>query len=229
MNNIGILSLKKTINLKKQDKAQTTTEELLNTLSHGITALTAVGGFVVLVVFGALSPKPWTLFSALFYGLSLVALYTFSTLYHGLRDEKAKRLFNILDHCGIFLLIAGTYTPMLLVAIGGTTGWVIFGLQWGLALVGVVLKMFYTGRFRLASTLIYIFMGWIIVFQWQTLVAAIPEPAFWLLVSGGLSYTFGTIFYMLDARIKYAHFIWHLFVMAGSILHYLMIILYVIN
>jgi hemolysin III len=229
MNNIDTLSLKKTINLKKEEKTQTNTEELLNTISHGITALTAVGGLVVLVVFGALSDKAWSLFSALFYGLSLVALYTFSTFYHGLRDEKAKRLFNILDHCGIFLLIAGTYTPMLLVAIGGVTGWVIFGIQWSLALIGIVLKIFYTGRFRLASTLIYIFMGWIIVFQWNTLVTSITDTAFWLLVSGGLAYTVGTIFYMIDGRLKYAHFIWHLFVMAGSILHYLMIILYVIN
>lgn len=215
--------------LSKKTKSQTFSEELLNTISHGITAVTAIGGLVVLIVFGALSEKDWTLFSAIFYGFSLVGLYTFSTLYHGLRNEKAKRIFNILDHCGIFLLIAGTYTPMLLVAIGGTTGWVMFGLQWGLALVGVILKLFYTGKFRLASTLIYIFMGWIIVFQWNTLIASVPDPAFWLLVSGGLAYTAGTIFYMIDARVKYSHFIWHLFVMAGSILHYLMIILYVIN
>lgn len=215
--------------LSKVSKDQTVSEELLNTLSHGITALTAIGGFIVLVVFGALSEKQWSLFSAIFYGLSMVALYTFSTLYHGLRHEKAKRFFNILDHCGIFLLIAGTYTPMLLVAIGGVTGWVIFGIQWGLALIGTVLKIFYTGRFRLASTLIYIFMGWIIVFQWNTLVSSIGDQAFWLLVSGGLAYTVGTIFYMIDGRLKYSHFIWHLFVMAGSILHYLMIIIYVIN
>jgi len=215
--------------LKKKVEKQTNSEEWLNTISHGITALTAIGGLVVLIVFGARSAKQWTLFSALFYGLSLVALYTFSTLYHGLRDEKAKQFFNILDHCGIFLLIAGTYTPILLVAIGGTTGWVFFGVQWGLALFGVILKIFYTGKFRLASTLIYIFMGWIFVFLWNTVVASISEPAFWLLISGGLSYTVGTLFYMLDKRVKYSHFIWHLFVMAGSILHYLMIILYVIK
>jgi len=144
--------------LKKEVEKQTYREEWFNTISHGITALTAIGGLVVLIIFGALSDKQWTLFSALFYGLSLVALYTFSTLYHGLRNEKAKRLFNILDHCGIFLLIAGTYTPILLVAIGGTRGWVFFGVQWGLALFGVILKIFYTGKFRLASTLVYIFM-----------------------------------------------------------------------
>ena len=217
------------ITLKKNSKEQSFSEERFNMISHGLTALTAIGGLVVLIVFGAQSDKQWSLFSALFYGLSMVALYSFSTLYHGLRHETAKRFFNILDHCGIFLLIAGTYTPMLLMAIGGTIGWVIFGLQWGLALIGIVLKIFYTGRFRLASTLIYICMGWIIVFQWNTLVTSIPDPAFWLLISGGLAYTLGTVFYMIDGRLKYAHFIWHLFVMAGSILHYLMIILYVIN
>lgn len=229
MNKSGSIKLGYSINLRKSHKHQTYSEEVLNSISHGLTALTAIGGFVVLIVFGAISNEQWALFSALFYGLSLVALYTFSTLYHSLRNQKSKRFFNILDHCGIFLLIAGTYTPMLLVSIGGTTGWVIFGLQWGLALIGIVLKIFYTGRFRLASTLIYIFMGWIIVFQWKTLVSSIPDPAFWLLISGGIAYTVGTIFYMLDGRIKYSHFIWHLFVMAGSILHYLMIIMYVIN
>lgn len=208
---------------------QTFSEELLNSISHGVTAISAIGGFVVLVVFGAKSTKDWTLFSAIFYGLSLVGLYTFSTLYHGLKHEKAKRVFNILDHCGIFLLIAGTYTPMLLVSIGGTVGWLFFGIQWTMALVGIILKIFYTGRFRAISTLIYAFMGWIIVFKIDVLLAAIPETAYWLLISGGLAYTVGIIFYMLDSRLKYAHFIWHLFVMAGSILHYIMIVKYVIN
>ncbi len=215
--------------LKKPIKEQSYSEEWFNTISHGITALTAIGGFIVLIVFGALSGKDWTLFSALFYGLSLVALYTFSTLYHGLRHKKAKQFFKILDHSGIFLLIAGTYTPMLLVSIGGTVGWIVFGIQWTLALIGIILKIFFTGRFKLISTLIYVFMGWIIVFQWNTLVNAIPDSAFWLLLSGGLAYTAGVLFYMLDSRLKYAHFIWHLFVMAGSILHYIMIIMYVIN
>ncbi len=215
--------------MKKSTKDQTYSEEWFNSISHGITALTAIGGFVILIVFGARSEKDWTLFSAIFYGLSLVALYIFSTLYHGLRHEKAKRIFNILDHCGIFLLIAGTYTPMLLVSIGGSTGWLIFGIQWTIALIGIILKIFYTGRFRFVSTLIYALMGWIIVFKWDALISAVSADALGLLISGGFAYTVGIIFYMLDTRIKYAHFIWHLFVMAGSILHYIMIIKYVIN
>jgi hemolysin III len=208
-------------------KNQTAGEEWLNSISHGITALSAIGGFVVLIWFGAKSKIDWSLFSALFYGGSLVALYTFSTLYHGLRHEKAKRIFNILDHCGIFLLIAGTYTPVLLITIGGVTGWIFFSIQWSMAVIGITLKIFYTGKYRILSTLIYAVMGWIIVFKIGVLKAALPVPGYWLLVSGGLSYTVGIIFYIIDSRMKYAHFIWHLFVMAGSILHYIMMVMYV--
>lgn len=210
-------------------KEQTRTEEWFNSVSHGITALSAIGGFIVLIVFGAISEQKWSLFSAFFYGGSLVALYTFSTLYHGLKHEKAKRVFKVLDHCGIFLLIAGTYTPALLISIGGTTGWIFFGIQWGMALTGIILKIFYTGRFKILSTLIYAVMGWIIVFKFDMVRELLPTPAFWLLASGGLAYTIGIIFYILDSRIKYSHFIWHLFVMAGSILHYMMMVMYIFN
>ena len=181
----------------------------------------------MLIIFGAKSELDWSLFSAIFYGSSLVTLYSFSTLYHGLRHQKTKRVFNVLDHCGIFLLIAGTYTPVLLITIGGVTGWVFFGIQWGMALVGIVLKIFYTGKYRVISTLIYALMGWIIIFKIEILKAALPTPAYWLLISGGLAYTVGIVFYILDSRIKYGHFIWHLFVMAGSILHYIMMVMYV--
>lgn len=208
---------------------QTRKEEWFNAISHGITALSAIGGLVVLIVFGAKSDKDWSLFSALFYGSSLVALYTFSAVYHAITHEKAKRIFNILDHCGIYLLIAGTYTPVLLIIMGGTTGWVLFGIQWGMALVGVILKIFYTGRYGTLSTIMYAFMGWIIMVKINALISLLPTPAFWLLVSGGLAYTVGIVFYAIDSRVKYAHFIWHLFVMAGSILHYLMMVMYIFN
>ena len=208
-------------------KSQTNLEEWFNTLSHGITALAAIGGLVVLIVFGAQSDRPWSLFSALFYGSSLVLLYSFSTVYHGLRHEKAKRVFNILDHCGIYLLIAGTYTPVLLISIGGTTGWIIFGIQWSMALVGITLKIFYTGRYKLISTLMYAFMGWIIVFKIELVKSILPAPAFWLLASGGFAYTVGIVFYIIDYRMRLSHFIWHLFVMAGSILHFIMMVMYI--
>lgn len=213
----------------KKRSTQTRKEEWFNAISHGITALSAIGGLVVLIVFGAQSNKDWSLFSALFYGGSLVALYTFSSVYHAITHEKAKRIFNILDHCGIYLLIAGTYTPVLLITMGGTIGWVLFGIQWGMATVGVVLKIFYTGKYGTASTIMYALMGWIILVKINLLIELMPAPAFWLLVSGGLAYTVGIVFYSIDTRIKYTHFIWHLFVMAGSILHYLMMVMYIFN
>lgn len=207
--------------------AQTNLEEWFNTLSHGVTALAAIGGFIVLIIFGAQSNKEWSLFSALFYGSSLVLLYTFSTIYHGLRHEKAKRVFNVLDHCGIYLLIAGTYTPVLLISIGGTTGWIFFSIQWGMALIGIVLKIFYTGKYKIISTLMYAFMGWIIIFKIEVVKTQLPTPAFWLLASGGFAYTVGIVFYIIDQKMKLAHFIWHLFVMAGSMLHFIMMVKYI--
>lgn len=210
-------------------KSQTNLEEWFNTVSHGITAAVAVGGLVVLIVFGVQSNKDWSLFSALVYGSSLVLLYTFSALYHGLRNKKAKHLFNILDHCGIYLLIAGTYTPVILISIGGLTGWVFFGIQWGMALCGILLKIFYTGKYNLISTFIYAFMGWIIAFKIELVKAVLEPTAYCLLLSGGISYSVGIVFYLLDYRMKLAHFIWHLFVMAGSILHFIMIARYIIS
>ena len=211
----------------EKHKEQSILEEWFNFMSHGITGLCAIGGLVVLIVFGAKSDKAWSLFSALFYGGSLVLLYTFSSIYHGLRHKKAKRVFNILDHCGIYLLIAGTYTPVLLITIGGTVGWTFFAIQWGMALIGIVLKVFFTGRFNLISTLMYAFMGWIIVFKLELVKSVMPEPAFWLLAAGGAAYTLGIVFYIIDYRMKMAHFIWHLFVMAGSILHFIMMVKYI--
>lgn len=212
---------------KHKEIGQTNLEEWFNMFSHGITGLCAVGGLVVLIVFGSQSEQQWSLFSALFYGVSLVLLYTFSAIYHGLRHETAKKVFNILDHCGIYLLIAGTYTPVLLISIGGTVGWTFFGIQWGMALIGITLKVFYTGKYNLLSTLMYAFMGWIMVFILDTVKGALVTPAFWLLAWGGIAYTVGIVFYIIDYRMRLAHFIWHLFVMAGSILHFLMMVLYI--
>jgi hemolysin III len=209
-------------------RLQTNTEEWFNTISHGIAALASTVGFVLLVMLGNSSELRFTLFSAIVFGVSLVLLYTFSTIYHGARNEKTKKVFQILDHCGIYLLIAGTYTPVLLVSIGGTTGWVIFGVQWTIAFIGLVIKIFYTGKFDLISTLMYAVMGWMIVIRWQDLVDAIPSVALTLLLAGGISYTVGIVFYLIDTRIKFSHFIWHLFVMAGSLFHYIMIVKYVI-
>ena len=206
---------------------QTITEEWFNTISHGLTALAAIAGLVVLIVMSVQGDQPLGLFSALFYGISLVVLYSMSAVYHGVQHPGAKRFFNILDHISIFLLIAGTYTPIALLVVGGTAGWVIFGLQWGIALLGIVFKVFFTGRFEALSLILYAAMGWMIVFQINTVIDKLTSGAFWLLATGGIVYTAGILFYVLDSRLKFAHFIWHLFVIAGSLLHYLLMVLYV--
>ena len=221
------MSIAKSDTHKELNKEQSKLEEWFNLMSHGITGLCAIGGFVVLIVFGAKSDKDWSLFSALFYGSSLVLLYTFSSIYHGLRHQKAKRVFKILDHCGIYLLIAGTYTPVLLITIGGTVGWTFFTIQWTMAVIGILLKVFFIGKYNLVSTLMYAVMGWIVIFKIELVKSLLPEPAFWLLASGGMAYTVGIVFYIIDYRMTLAHFIWHLFVMAGSLLHFLMMIMYI--
>ena len=215
--------------MNMEKRKQSAGEELSNAISHGITTVGAVGGGMLIILSAIHSEVEWSLFSALIYSLSLVALYTFSTLYHSIRNINAKRIFKILDHCGIFLLIAGTYTPVVLISIGGTTGWVFFAIQWSMALIGISLKVFFTGKYNLLSTLLYAVMGWIIIFKIDLVKAVLPAPAFWLLVSGGIAYTVGIVFYVIDTRMKYAHFIWHLFVMAGSVLHFIMISRYIFH
>lgn len=214
--------------MKAASELHSNTEELYNAISHGIGAVAAIGGLVVLIVNAAHSDKNWSLLSALVYGSSLVLLYSFSALYHGLKNTKAKKIFNILDHCGIYLLIAGSYTPVVLISIGGRTAWIFFAIQWTMALVGIVLKIFYTGKYNVLSTLIYALMGWLIVFKISLIKTIFAPTPFWLLISGGLAYTLGIAFYLIDYRMKLSHFIWHLFVMAGSILHFILIAVYVI-
>ncbi len=208
-------------------KIKKITEETLNSLSHGVAAIASIIGLIVLIINS--SEKEWMLFSAIVYGISLIILYTSSTLYHGLKNKRIKYIFRILDHCSIFFLIAGTYTPILLISIGGSTGWLIFGIQWTLALIGFILKIFYTGKYEFISVFFYIIMGWMIVIKWNYLATSISDSAFNLLLAGGIIYTIGILFYLLDSKIKYFHFVWHLFVITGSILHYIVIIKYVIK
>ena len=215
--------------MSKPKRIQTDLEELLNSLSHGLTAIGAVVGSVVLISISLQNPKAWSLFSAIVYGVSLVALYSFSALYHTSKQPKTKRVFKILDHSGIFLLIAGSYTPVLLLAMGGEIGWIFFAGQWTMAGIGITLKIFYAGKFKGSSTFIYALMGWSIVLKLGLLIASIPPQALELLAISGFAYTVGIIFYTLDSRIKYAHFIWHLFVMAGSISHYYMLVAYIFD
>ena len=209
------------------NKKQKHIEEILNSISHGVAAIASIIGLIALII--NISNQEWMLFSAIVYGVSLIILYTSSTLYHGLRNEKIKHVFRILDHCSIFVLIAGTYTPILLISIAGSTGWWFFGIQWTLVLIGIVFKLFYTGKYESISVFIYIIMGWMVVFKWDYLTNAISDSAFNLVLAGGIIYTIGIFFYLFDSKIKYFHFIWHLFVITGSILHYIVIFKYVIT
>jgi hemolysin III len=202
-------------------------EELANRLTHGIGALLSVAGLVLMVVYSALHGDAWVITSTAVYGASLVLLYTTSTLYHTVTSDRWRRFFQKLDHAGIFLLIAGTYTPFTLGPLRGPWGWTLFGIVWGFAVVGVVLKLFFAGRADVLSTIAYLVMGWIVVIAIKPLLAALPAGALWLLVSGGLCYSVGTIFYLWE-KLPYNHAVWHLWVLGGSVCHWAAIFGYIV-
>ncbi|MGO4531353.1 hemolysin III family protein [Paenibacillus sp. 2TAF8] len=200
-------------------------EEVANAVTHGIGAALSVAALVLLIVFSSMKGTAWHVVSFTIYGITMLMLYTNSTLVHALKEGKAKDLFEFFDHSSIYLFIAGTYTPFLFVAVRGTLGWTLFGIIWGIALAGVIFKAFFTKKFLFMSTIFYIAMGWLIVTAWQPLVAVIPTGGIVLLVTGGLMYTLGTLFYVWRG-FPYHHAIWHLFVLAGSILHFFAVIVY---
>lgn len=202
-------------------------EELANRLTHGLGAAFSVAGLVLLVVFSARHGDSWHVVSTAIFGATLVLLYASSTLYHSFESERLQVLLQKFDHAAIFLLIAGTYTPFALVTLRGPWGWSLFGVVWGLALIGVVLKFYFAGRFRVVSTLIYIGMGWLVVIALKPLLAALPAGGVRLLFAGGLCYTGGTVFY-LWRRLPYHHAIWHLFVLGGSACHWAAVFFYVV-
>jgi hemolysin III len=204
---------------------QSRLEELLNTISHAIGALLGIAGLVILLV--QRDEAPWSLFSVLVYGISIIILFTASTLYHAARTEARKHYFRIVDHLSIYLLIAGTYTPVLLLLLPESKGWELFWVVWGIAAFGVVLKLFFTGRFEVFSTLLYLVMGWLIVFDFNALVSTMESGGLMLLMAGGIAYTVGIVFYAIR-KIPFNHVIWHVFVLAGAICHYLMILLFVV-
>ena len=207
-------------------KEQTAFEEKLNASSHALGALFGVLGLVLLIVYNT-GKTDYSLFSVIVYGVSIIVLFTASTLYHWVEDEKRKHFFRIFDHIGIYLLIAGTYTPVLLITLIESQGWLLFGVVWGIAAFGVILKIFFTGSFELFSTLLYLVMGWLIVFDFSNLSNAIGDQGVLLLFAGGLAYTVGIVFYAIH-KIPYNHVIWHLFVLAGALFHFFMIFFYVI-
>ena len=200
--------------------------ERLNSGTHLIGAALAVTGSTVLVVLAARQGDPWKIVSFSIYGAMLLALYTLSTLYHSTRG-RAKDVFRKLDHCSIYLLIAGTYTPFTLVTLRGAWGWALFGTIWGLALLGIVQEAWLATRTRLLSVVIYVLMGWLSILAVQPLITALTPAGFAWLAAGGLFYTGGIVFYALDAKLRHGHGIWHLFVLAGSVSHYVAILLYV--
>lgn len=203
-------------------------EELLNAISHGVGVLFSITALVLTVVFSAKHHNPWALASSIVYGISLIILYTNSTIYHSLKRNNGKRVFRILDHSSIFILIAGTYTPYTLVSLNGKVGWIIFGVVWACAIIGILFKSININKFKKLSTLFYVFMGWIVVFAFKPLYEVLPTGGLYLLVAGGLVYTIGAIFYAIGHKSKYMHSIFHIFVLAASILHFFSILLYVI-
>ena len=200
--------------------------ERFNSVSHLVGAVLALAGMVVLIVIAARQGDPWKIVSFSVYGACLFSLYASSTLYHSLR-HRAKAVFRKLDHLAIYLLIAGTYTPFALVTLRGGWGWSLFGAIWGLAAAGMALEFLPRRGARILPVVIYVLMGWFVLVALKPLLRALPWAGFVWLLLGGLFYTFGIVFYGLDAKLRHAHGVWHLFVLAGSISHYIAIYLYV--
>jgi hemolysin III len=203
-------------------------EELANAVTHGLGLLLSVAGLVLLVVAAARHGDAWQVTSVAIYGASLVVLYTTSTLYHSIPGAERKRVLRKFDHAAIFLLIAGSYTPFLLVSLRGPWGWSLFGVVWGLAVVGIALKFWFAGRFRTVSTLLYLAMGWLVMVAVKPLALALGAGGFRPLIAGGLCYTLGAGFYLWK-RLPYHHAVWHVFVLCGSVCHWAAVYSYVLG
>jgi len=204
--------------------------EKLNSISHLVGAAFALIGLGALLAVGIQTGDPWVIFSFSLFGFTMVLLYTMSTLYHSFKSAKLKQIFQVLDHISIYLLIAGTYTPFTLVSLRDGNGWLMFGFVWTLALIGTVSEIFLSGRaVKIGQMVIYLGMGWVASFEFASLNVAISEPGLFGLIAGGLAYTVGVIFYLLDTakKLDHAHGIWHFFVLAGTVCHFVTIITYV--
>src|SRR5690554_5607351 len=197
-------------------------EELANVLTHGLGVFASVCGGAVLITLAAVFGDVWQIVGASVFGASLLLLYSASTLYHAVRHELVRARLKVFDHCAIYVLIAGTYTPFMLVDLRGGWGWTLFGVVWGLAVAGIVFKLFCTGKLRVLSTLMYIGMGWLAVIAIGPMLRELPTSALIWLLAGGLTYTVGTVFY--HSRIPYSHAIWHLFVLGGSACHFVAVL-----
>jgi len=202
-------------------------EELFNSISHGVGALFGVAALVLTVVYAVLFGDVWGVVSSSIYGASMIIMYTMSTLYHSFQLPRVKKIFRIFDHCSIYLLIAGTYTPFTLVTFRGPLGWTLFGIVWGSAILGIVLSSIDLKKYKVFSIICYLSMGWSILFAIKPMIENLPLNGLILLFAGGVCYTGGLVFYKAK-HILYAHSLWHLFVLAGSVLHFFSIIFYVL-
>lgn len=206
-----------------EDNIYTKKEEVVNAITHGIGIAFSIAALVISIILAATRGNAWYVVSFTIYGVTQIILYTESTLYHSFKVGKVKRLFRKFDHMSIFILIAGTYTPFCLTVLRGPVGWTIFGVVWGCTVIGIVMKCFNTGKYEKFSTFLYIAMGWMIIFAIKTLFNDMHLWGFICLVAGGVLYTAGTYFF-LNNKIKYNHGIWHLFVLGGSVCHFMAVI-----
>ncbi len=213
---------------KEKFYPQTLGEEISNSISHGVGALLAIAGTVILIVKAAFTGSAINVVSSAIYGASLILLYVFSTLYHSFTNPKAKKVFRIFDHCSIYLLILGSYIPITLCVIGGPMGWTLFGVNTAAAVLGIVLNAISLVRWKKFSMVLYVIMGWSIVAIFKTFLQTVDPAGVVLLATGGVAYTAG-IWFFGDHKHKYAHFVWHLFVLAGSILQYFCMLFYCIK
>ncbi len=209
-------------------REQSLAEELANAITHGIGALWSMAGLVLMVVRAAVRGDAWQVVASSLYGASLVVLYLSSTLYHAFPESRAKKVFQAMDHAAIFFLIAGTYTPFTLVTLRGPWGWSLFGVTWGLALAGATLTVVFLDRFPRLSLAVYLLMGWVVLVALKPLLEALPRPGLLWLLAGGLAYSLGTIFYRQHQR-RWMHAVWHLFVLAGSLCHWVAVYGWVIG
>lgn len=210
-----------------KERSQTTGEEIANAVSHGMGAVLAIAGTAVMIVRACLFSSAMSVVSASLYGTSLIILYTFSALYHSITNDTGKHVMRIFDHCSIFLLILGSYIPISLCLIQGAFGWVLFGINTVCAVLGITLNSISIEKWKKLSMALYVLMGWSVIMSIKTVMAVMEPGGIFLLALGGIMYTLGIVFYKLK-NIKYMHFIWHLFVLGGSVLHFFCILNYVL-
>lgn len=210
-----------------QERPQSLGEEIANSISHGLALLAALAAFPILVISASQRGGAADIVGASVFATTMVLLYLSSTLYHAFPASRAKRVFQILDHSAIYLLIAGTYTPFTLGVLRGSWGWTLFGLVWGLAIVGTVLKTLGGVRYTFVSTLVYLAMGWLILIAAKTVWTLVPSAGLFWLLAGGIAYTAGVVFFAVE-RIRYFHFVWHWFVVAGTFCHFIAVLRYAV-